>query len=283
VPTRLGNAQGWVRMDGKPWANTPASVFTSNQVWNPILFDENGQITISATSMWVMTGTKADGTPSANNCADWTNAASSLLVTGGYLASGPAGYGAFNTGCGLSTGLRVICMGTTKTAPVAPTITAGRKIWTSAAIFAPNLVTTPDSVCQAERPSGVTTAAALIAYTGRPGSSVLDPVTSYVRPDGTLVGTGAQMISASVSGLLESGPWQRADGTYDPNLFFTWTGSVDLSTIGTVGSTCNNWTDPSTVTGTIGAPSEVDSLWWDGGANNGCGGMQHLICVQLLP
>ena len=25
------------------------------------------------------------------------------------------------------------------------------------------------------------------------------------------------------------------------------------------------------------------SLWGDGGANNGCGGMQHPICVQLLP
>jgi len=140
---------------------------------------------------------------------------------------------------------------------VTPVVTTGRKVWLSNTPFAVGGGQTPDALCQAQRPTGVATAVALIARTDRAASSLLTPTTNYVRPDGTLVGTGAELIGNQ----LESGIWQSADGTYQPN-FLVWTGSSQITAMGTSDSTCANWTNPALPAGIQGYEATMASNWW---------------------
>ena len=147
-------------------------------------------------------------------------------------------------------------------------------------------------MCQAQRPAGVTTAMALLATTTRTAASVLDMTMNYVRPDGTLVGAGAQIATGNT---LPSGIWQSADGVYRAfgNGFDRmWTGATTLIALGTTASTCGNWTDPTqsgTGAGQQGYLAVADPRWWNFTANAACdpatggGAMGGLYCVQTAP
>jgi len=127
----------------------------------------------------------------------------------------------------------------------------------------------------------VTTAVALIATTTRAASALLSTTATYVRPDGTLVGTGAQL----AKGLPESGVWQSADGSYLDASYVVWTGSSSPDVPGTVQSTCSNWTDPTMTTSLMhfGAPNDVRGFW-SSNAYAGCDLSSSLLyCIQTAP
>lgn len=268
--TRLGSARGWVRLDGRPFADTQASIFNTQQIFNPIAFDETGA---PAGQGPPLTGTQSGG-QLGESCSGWTSTAGTFIqgnVYGGPYVWGGVGPGV--AGCALAGPL--FCMGITKTAAVAPQVTAGRKIWLSSTDFIPGSGSTPDQKCQADRAAGVTTAIAFIAYTTKSAGSLLAPTQKYVRPDGTLVGTGAEL---GASANLESGIWQSAGGTYEFN--GPMTGSTAVSALGT--ATCGDWT--STVgTNSSGAANYTnDSIWWTGYAYP-CSSGGRLYCVQTVP
>jgi len=278
---RLGSARGWVLMNGKPYTDTLTAFFTNHVMWNANNLDETGTA-ITGQGTMVATGTSFDGTlATGQTCSDWSVAVTGTYMMGGLVIDGPAlGYGNVLGQC--SNTYNLMCMGKTKTAAVSPVVTTGRKIWVSRPAYAFG-VQTPDAFCQADRPAGVTTAAALIATTSRAPVGSLSLTMNYVRVDGTLVGTGQQLVNSSLgTGLLESGIWQQSDGTYDINSPI-WTGSTDLNSVGTVASTCNNWTDPSTTTATIGTSTTIVQYWW-ATPNNFCNNVgAHLFCVQTSP
>jgi len=147
--------------------------------------------------------------------------------------------------------------------------------------FVPGKAETPDARCQTEKPAGVTAAMALIAYTSKPASAALDPTALYVRPDGTLVGTGAQI---AAGGNLESGIWQSADGRYVGD--FVWTGQENLDTPGTAATTCGDWTDRSSISAVVGTQSSYQSFWWFVRRDAVCNpavASTFLYCVQTAP
>jgi hypothetical protein len=70
--SRLGNSRGWLRTDGKPFADTQQQLF-SGAVRNPPSIDEFGK-PIDAAFYAVFTGSKPDGTRYDDaNTPDWTN------------------------------------------------------------------------------------------------------------------------------------------------------------------------------------------------------------------
>ncbi len=80
----------------------------------------------------------------------------------------------------------------------------------------------PDAKCLADRPTGVTAGMAFVATSNRTAASVLTPSAVNVRPDGTRVGTGAQLAAGD---SLDSGIWQQGTtGILGPS-------SLDSSTI----------------------------------------------------
>jgi len=280
VMGRLGaSARGWVRMDGAPVADTQASLFnlTNPAVLDPVVFDETG---VSQPGAIVQSSCAWDGTASTQTCLNFTSTNGSDEGSGGLSTGGGEGW-IDVIGFGCSASFPVYCMGKTKSAAVAPVVTAGRKIWITNEAYQVG-GSTPDQVCQMERPAGVTTAQAMIATTSRTAASVLAAGMNYVRVDGTLVGTGA---SIAAGGTLSSGIWQSANGVYSLiGEVRAWTGAPDLNTVGVSAGTCNNWIDPNG-TGLQGYYQQTIT-WWNFSQNTCSGpdfGMAPLYCVQTAP
>ena len=270
--SRLGTARGWVRLDGRPFADAQTSLFGSQQVFNPIRFEETGQFTPYV----ALTGSLVSG-QLGDSCSGWTSSAGTFSVAdpggGPYTWGGTALSGGGGLPCTSTAPL--ICMGTTMNAVVAPPVISGRKIWLSTTAFTIGAGGTPDQKCQAERPSGVTQAIAFISTTTQAASSLLSPATSYLRPDGTLVATGAQLATASD---LESGIWQSAGGLYE--IAAAWTGSTTPSALGT--STCGDWASTVAV-GVVGAVvGPTNNFWWSN-STLPCNEAGRLYCLQTAP
>jgi hypothetical protein len=281
VTDRLGtSARGWVRMDGGPFADTQATLLngTNPIVFDPVFFDETG---VTQTGV-VQTGCGWDDTAITNqNCMNFTIGDGSASGTGGLPTGGGEAW-IDVAGLSCSSTVQIYCMGKTKSVAVAPTTTTGRKVWLTNEVYQVGGASTPDQVCQMERPAGVTTAQALIATTSRTAASVLAPGMNYVRVDGSLVGTGA----ALAAGNPINGIWQSANGNYTLIGFLrAWTGAADLNSVGLTGDTCGNWTNPAG-TGVQGVYQETNN-WWDW-ASSTCDASQPantsvLYCVQTAP
>jgi hypothetical protein len=279
VRSRLGtSANGWVRMDGSPFADTQATLFVSTaKIFNPVRFNELGQ-SAAGNGAFMLTGTNPDGTASTDTCNNWISSSTALRVQGGSSSGGPLDWlagGALN--CSL--GSQILCMGHTRNATVSPRVTAGRKVWLHTDTVNVVAGQSVDALCQASRPAGVTTAIALIAHPNVAASSLIDATRTYVRVDGTLVGTGAQL---QASGDLESGIWQTGSGQYQT--FAPWTGSTSVQTAGTTASTCGDWADPANAGPPVigNARTAASGSWWVSafvGCNNGAG----LYCIQTAP
>ena len=281
VRSRLGaSANGWVRMDGEPFADTQATLFVPSgpKIFNPVRFDELGQNS-PGNGFFSLTGTNGDGSASTSTCNNWTSASAALSVSGGLASSGPGWLTSGSLACTNSPIASILCMGHTHNVTVSPHVVAGRKIWLNNDFV--NIVPgqSVDALCQASRPSGVTTAIALIAHPNKTAASLIDPTKTYVRVDGTLVGTGAQL---QTTGDLASGIWQSGNGSY--GLFAVWTGTTTMQTAGTTATTCGDWVDPtSTGQVAIGSGSSAAAQEWWIEAFVGCGGGAGLYCVQTAP
>jgi hypothetical protein len=150
-----------------------------------------------------------------------------------------------------------LCFGKTKTAAVTPTTFTGKRIWLTNTEYQPGSMT-PDQKCMAERPAGISSAVAFIAYDGQLAEAVLDPNASYVRNDGQLVGSGAQL----GAGNLLTGIWQTASGTYPSDGARVWTGKAEPFPPRAV-HTCNDWTSSSpSFSGAIGNSYAADTTSW---------------------
>lgn len=287
VLTRLGAARGWVRLDGKPFADTKTALFTNNQVFYPIIFQEDGQ---PHNGNGLISGTNPDGTAAPANCQNWT----STVDDGNIISCGDADGGPFawTSGSGSRCGLAapLICMGKAKSAAVSVPAPSGpgRKVWLTSTQFMPNSTTTPDAQCQAARPAGVTTAAAIISTTSRIAATVLDPATTYYRLDGVPVGTGADIAGVMPNVLnhpIASGIWQSEDGLYPIFNADAWTGSFALNVVGTAITTCGNWMDPTQGPALYGMPQQTSSEWWSPFPffTTPCNQSMRLYCVQTAP
>lgn len=285
--TRLGNAQGWVRMDNRPFSDTPAGLFTSNHVFYPVVFDETGQ---SHHGGAAMTATLANGTAATPSCNNWTSTTDTGIVNAGNADDGPVGWIA-GTGSSCSSPTPVICMGITRRALVGVSDPGtGRRIWVAGTDFTPNPTSTPDSFCQADRPVGVTTAVAFISTSTKAAATAIVPTIAYYRPDNAFVGMGADLLALranSLSSYLPTGIWQSGDGTYRKGTSIgalAWVGSTTPSVAGTLATTCNDWTSPNPAGGLYGDYVTTGSSWWATFGNGlTCNHAMGIYCVQTQP
>jgi len=265
---RLGATGGWTLMDGTPFSSGPAALTGNAQVFQPIDLDETGT---RQSSQIVMTGTLADGTTAPDTCNNWTGTGSAAF--GDTAGGAQAWTRLYFLSC--TTPRRIYCLRKTQGALLTPPVQPGKKIWISNAAFAPNAVTTPDQACAADQAGAL----ALVARTSAPASAALTPGADYVRVDGQLVGTGAQLIAA---GSLPSGIWQHRDGTYlVAGELVAWTGhNGDLTALGTAAGTCADWTSPAGPSGAVGLSAVDDARWWSFGTSACSTPGRYLICVE---
>ena len=283
APTRLGTARGWVRLDGKPFGDTLASIFTFNgQIFYPFAFLETGQ----ATTISPMTATTPSGGAFLQTCQNWTSIVDDgSQIICGHSLGGPA---IWTDGGAMSCGQmgNLLCMGRTHNVTVsAPVAGAGRKIWQTTATFTPGGTTTPDALCQASRAPGVTTAVALIATTKKTAASLLVPTTSYYRLDGALVGTGALIASMGLHPPTSSsfpGPGNSRVGSMP---LPTPGPAAPIYALGTTASTCADWTSSTLTAGNYGSGSSTAFTFWGGAFTTPCSSPfpLGLYCVQTAP
>ncbi len=270
--TRLGSARGFVRVDGEPFADTVADL-TAGKLFHSLHIDENGMKPFFAEAP--MTGTLANGTVSPNTCSNWTATTGAGAV--GLMESGPQQWTAFSTGLCENT-YRIYCLMKTRNTVVQPPPVSGKRIFLTASTFTPGSGS-PDALCEAEKPGGTGTVVALLARTTAAASTLLGPTTTYIRPDGIVVGTGQRIIDASgvdPNARLASGIWQTGAGAYLDTI--AWTGTTVLSTVPT-SDTCGDWSS-TTGTGLAGRSGFTGVGFWNRSSENCDSTSARLYCVE---
>jgi hypothetical protein len=249
---RLGNAAGWVRMDGRVVTLDRGTLVTTQRILNPVRFTELGE---DPGDTVLMTGTNADGTVATGaHCSSWTSNAGNLSMTAGNGMGGPTLWASGQTSS-CSASYRVLCMMKSYVAgPAQATSSMGNKMWLTNSAYQPSVTGDPDASCAADKPVGVAGGRALVARTGATAASLLAAGTMYVRPDGQEVGTGAEI----VAGLARGGVWQQGNGAYWSGQ--AWTGSSMIDQLGTVNTNCGDWTI-SASSGRYTLPGLVRRFW----------------------
>ena len=281
---RLGTARGWVRTDGRPFADSVAAL-TSGQIFHPPILDEYGRAV--GPHYDVVTATGMDGTRRPGlTCGNWNG---SLLDGGGLFTTGGharAGSGAWTDhwqdSCGVAK--RLYCLGRDHRNPVQPAARPGRLAFTTRSAFEPSLsggLASADALCQSEaRAAGLTGAfRALLATAGNSAASRfnLDGPT-WVRPDGiALTERAADLFQAP---FLSAPISLHADGTYLAASRPNWTGRAARGRLDG-GASCQGWTsNGSGASGRIGSPRFTHYYWYSAGASS-CDNLQTgLYCLE---
>lgn len=281
--TKLGSARGFARPDGEPFADQVSSI-AAGIILNPLNLDESG-IDVGRQSVW--TGTTDAGT--ANNsasCADWTIGTGISFGEQGVSAGGAGAWSddAVETGC--NSPAHIYCFDTSHISTLSVTPASGRIAFVSEGSFATSEgVPSADALCQSEAAAAglpnSTQFLALLATSTASAASRFDmsPMSPpYVRPDGIEI-ADAPTLAAGIT--LNSGIWQHADGSYVTEFAASvWTGSTSPNVVGTLASTCQNW---STIfgadTGSEGV-SNVTDIWWNSSASASCAVSRPVYCLE---
>ncbi len=280
---RLGKtARGWVRLDGKPVADTIEDLL-AGKLFYTIRLDDEG---VMHDNEIVGTGTLADGSAAPDNCNKWRSESSGYDFSYGKDSGGPT-YFTESGARACNIGIQFYCFGTTFSEPVTLTPEAGKLIYLSDP-YVPNATMTPDEACAASAPSGTGEVRAMLAYGGNAGADVLTNGTLYVRPDGQLVGRGAEIVEAAAPGVqatvdnyLYTGIWQTGDGTYlnEPDSA-VWVGDINITRVAT--GECANFTT-TTSSAEVGDYRESGAGFWDqeyGDRYRDCDTPHRFYCVE---
>ncbi|MEO6028799.1 MAG: hypothetical protein ABIR79_18190 [Candidatus Binatia bacterium] len=283
--TRLGSARGFIRPDGKPFANSVADIL-ANKIFNPLRISELGadvtsNISPSASTLTVWTGTTKDGLSGGNTCSDWASTSVSGLT--GRTAGGPVAW-TQRTDSGCGTARRLYCFQIDHNdGDLVPTPTAGKIAFVSTKNFTPGPgvgIIGADAICTNEAAGASLTGTykALLATSTASAASRMTLASIYVRPDGIPIATGATIAAGSA---LDSGIWQRADGSYVPSQGdLTYTGAPTPSAAGTLTSTCSDWTSTASTSAFIGSDPFADPTWWNLASNAACTQTLAVYCLQ---
>lgn len=238
---RLGAARGWVRVDGKPFADTKEDI-AAGKIYHPLRVDENGHYDNTPGGSEVWTGSDPDGTVSSfGTCGDWASIAGNGS-TG--EDDGVASVFAFYGYQRCDNQARLYCFGIDRNVPVTVNQAAGRFAFISRSFWTPaGGLAGADGLCQTEAESALLsgTFKALLAVNGASAASRFNTSgPTWVRPDGVAIApTAAALFSAD---FLNTAINQLADGTSYLGNYGVWTGAASPTTSGTAATTCNSWT-----------------------------------------
>jgi hypothetical protein len=232
--SRLGtHARGWVRVDGKPFADR-ATDLAAGRMFYPLRIDENGQDVVSATvpNPPVATGTNPDGTVSFN-CSDFTDSGSGIAV--GFADATTAVWTEY-TMAPCTQDFRLYCLGIDANGAITPA-DAGKTAFLSSEAFTPGGgLASADQICSGEAAAhGVAgTYGALLATTGSTAIARFAPAAGerWVRPDHVTITDGLSELAAPCNVTL--------DLTYAGN-DITWSGGAGINGPGTAATTCDDW------------------------------------------
>ncbi|MBL8954750.1 MAG: hypothetical protein JNK82_28490 [Myxococcaceae bacterium] len=277
--TRMNDARGWVRPDGKPFADTMTELL-QGQIFYPVRLTEKGQDLGSSPPNFnvgpnsVATGTSASGS-AYQTCADWTADAGLQygdvqVATSGWTQMG------INRPCTVPT--RLLCMSRSYKAPVEVVAPAqARRAFISTAWLVGGGLAGADAKCQADAvDAGVPGQfQALLSTTSASAASRFNAAgANWVRVDNVPVAAnGAALLSGSR--VVDAALNVTARGAYVTSPILQ--GAFTLTGVGT--ATCSNWTsDAGTSIG--GGSSQITTTFYSGGTYPSCASNAWLVCLQ---
>jgi hypothetical protein len=279
---RLAGAGGWIRADGRAFADDIDQALANP--WYPPSIDETGSTppSVGLSSLHSFTATTATGVldDSYGTCDDWT-------TTNGNVAWGVGEMGSSlwasnsDTNCD-DDRLRLYCFGTDYNNPLQLRKETGRIAFLSAAPFLPGGgLIAADAQCQSEANSaGLTgTYLAFLATEAASASSRFDLTgEGWVRTDGARIVEDPNDISIS---QLIAPINIESDGTSHPSSSTrAWSGHSDPSGSGS-GRTCVDWTGTTGQQGWYGSPHWTSSNNWVGAWYASCTETSYRIyCLQ---
>jgi hypothetical protein len=282
--SRFAAARGWIRRDGRPFADS-VSALVDGQVYFPPRLDELGNDLTGATGdAAVATGTEGDGTHSVGNTSlDWTS------TTQGYASGDPSATNEEwmgNHGSREGTlEARLYCFGVDHATPLAITPTPGRLAFLSQAPFVPPDEAAADTLCNMEAHNNGRTGnfVALLSTRSKPAAMLFDlGGPTWVRIDGVpWLERAPELAQGNLLTALNVGfPSGSALPQY-VSYALAWTGSVNPGTASPTGAQCcNDWSGP-TSTGTVGWAHYSNGVGFLN-SNAACDGSTnvHLYCLE---
>jgi hypothetical protein len=276
--TRFSEARGFIRVDGRPFADTLGG---NSPVYFPPAHDEFGQMSTPFPGA-VLSGSDEFGRlVPGNNCFDWTSSGAYPLRLGNALGGTLAWTGWGSTSCG--TTWPILCMGTGIRRPLQREKLTGRLAFVSAAgLSSGGGLAAADAVCTNDaRAWGLKGSfRALLAVEGASAASRFDlGGPPWVRADGVpVVEMASDLALGKIVAPIELGP----DSTWH-FWTWTWTGARTPGQPGTTASTCGSWT--STAEGSYanwGLANSIDPEFWFGAYGVPCQAnfQYHVYCLQ---
>ena len=231
----VAGSRGWIRIDGAPVADSPASFVDGPLIFVPRL-DEYGDDVESAE---VYTGSDGGGPVMATHCAGWT---SNAPVDSG--AAIRAHWGStfatrhFETSC--DTPAHLLCIESGRNVPVAARPDTGRIAFVTSADWTPGGGrAAADALCASEagQSSLPGTYLAALATSTETIASRFSPGPPWRRIDGVRLTRGNTLF---VSDFLDVAPELDRAGQVVVNDF--WTGALTFDALAESNGNCNDWT-----------------------------------------
>ena len=279
--SRLGTASGWVRVDGKPVANS-LNDLVEGKMFYPMRINESGDDVLDVR---VLTGTQNGVFASTGiSCVDYTANVAGFVRTGASAAHGGnwSAFGAMQC----SSTAPLYCFGIDRSASVQIAPLPARRIafvteaqWPHGAAG----ITGADALCAAEASSAGLqgTFKAFLATTTGSAASRFDPDgLPWGRVDGALLApTGTLALNGA---SWDTAPGVSADGTEYQSNIGVWSGAPNPTTVGTVGSTCSNWTSGGGIAGMGGRAgfSTFNGLMGNDTMIECDSTIYHVVCLQ---
>jgi hypothetical protein len=228
VSLRLGNASGWRRVDGKPFAASKGDLLAGNILY-PLRKDELGNDVIER----VMTGTVADGSAS-ENCVDLTSGSANEFILLGYSYGDIQQWTNGDEGA-CDVAYRIYCLQADLNTTVMDTPPAGPRAFLSSKFTPGGGITAADTVCKNDGIAnglGTNFKAALATTTASATGRIAVPPSPWVRVDG--VATTPDLLS--FDGAISV----TAAGVHLDE--FVFSGAPMPNVVATSGGqNCNNW------------------------------------------
>jgi hypothetical protein len=277
---RLGNARGWIRVDGRPLGDTKADL-VAGKIYYPLSVDEHGSQVPDLD--YAFTGTKPGGMPEIGKTgSDWGVPAPGCQVAVAVAAAGDSTwYGNSTSDC--EHPQRLFCFEIDRNTPLSPPIrlTGARIAFISKDVWDPSR-----GLADADRRCGEDAAAAklagrflaLLATKSATAISRLDLTQpTWVRPDGAAIVAKASDLAA---GQVLTPVVLGADGQQPPSLSDVWTGAMTPNLPADM--SCEDWSSSSmTIAATTGAARVGGTNWFaNGGRYCGFSVFTRIYCFQ---
>lgn len=277
APDRLLLARGWVRVDGKPIADTAADL-VAGSLLHPILLTETGQAVTAQTG--VLTGTTKTGAV-GQTCLGYTSSSAADQATAG-IPSATRDNWTDNIDQDCDSPRRHYCFGISRSTPLAYTPAMGPRAFVTAAGWPPSGGPSgADAACQTAADAqslGGTWRALLATTTASAASRFSATGLPWVRLDGIPLASSrsvlldGQTLDAPLN-LTETGQYRASNPAQ--------TGATSTTALGASNTTCVDWaSSSSTDTQRVGLLNSI-TLYFSTPIFQNCNAGGQLYCLEI--